>query len=589
MKPNPPLSVSRWCHENVRLVQGLTPRLDIDLAPHMREPMDAAGDNSIRKLHWMWPPGSGKTTAIEGVIQWRVVVAPSNILLVGQKDETAELWAETRLHPSFAKSEAMRPFMPQNRHKNRKSTVVFPHGIYLDICGPSMANLQEKSMPWVMLEEAWRMSETPGRMKEAEARTHDKWNSKVFYIGQGGASHRDDAGEDEDTKTDLFREWEKCDQREFHFECECCKTVQRYIWGQLKWDKAKREDESVDWDATAETVRYECVNPECSTVWRDNSLDRRKMASSLVSQGRSAYIPTNPRAIKGHVGFHCNVLAIWRIPWVKSVMEFEEAEEAKFRGDLSLLQIFVTKRLAEFWRPSAHEAPTELISGGYLVKDYEDGRLIDNEADRAMAVDVQQNSMWFAIRACDSEGNSKQLKCGNVHTFEELEQLRAQYNIQAKCVLVDAQYRRDFVYQKCSEFRWTAFHGSFQDSYPYPTASGIIKTPYSRPQKGQAGNGKRVAFFFLCVNQIKDVLADLRAGRLSTWQFPDDTHPDYKKHMNAERKIMATVGKENRQQFIWQRIGKRDNHLLDCEMALTGFMMMRGHIQVRKKEREEAA
>lgn len=548
----------------------------------MREPMDAAGDNSIRKLHWMWPPGAGKTTGIEGIIQWRVVNAPSNILLVGQKDETAALWAETRLHPSFKKSTAMRPFMPENRHQNRKTTVVFPHGIYLDICGPSMSNLQEKSMPWVLLEEAWRLSETPGRMKEAEARTHDKWNSKVFYIGQAGDSHRMDAGEDEDSETDLYREWQKTDQREFHFQCHECEVVQPYVWNQLKWEKVKLENGKIDWEKTGESIHYECSNPDCKHQFADTSPIRRKMASSLVSQGRAAYLPTNPNPVKGHVGFHCNVLSIWRIPWLKAVMEWEEAQEMKLRGDLSLLQIFVQKRLAEFWKPSAYEQPGELISGGYLVADYEDGKLIDNEADRAMAIDVQQNSLWYSIRACTSEGDSKQLRCDQVHTFEEAEELRKQYKIRPACVLVDAQYRTDFVYQKCAEFGWTAYHGTQQDNYPIQTANGVIKAPYSRIQTGQAGNGKTVSFVMLCVNPLKDTLAEMRAGRMGLWQFADDCHPDFKQHMNAERKVTVIGGRDNRQIQLWQRIGKRDNHLLDTEMALTGFMMMRGHVQVRE-------
>ena len=558
-------------------MQGLAPNLDIDLAPHMREALDAAGDNAIRKLHYMWPPGSGKTTAIEGMIQWRIVVSPSNVLLVGQKDETAGLWAETRLHPSFKKSDVMRPFMPENRHQNRKTTVVFPHGIYLDICGPSMTNLQEKSMPWVILEEAWQLSDNyPGRMKEAEARTHDKWNSKVFYIGQGGNSHAEGAADDNDSETDLYREWKKTDQREFHFECASCSTIQKYFWNQLKWEKQTLPDGSIDWDKTAETIYYQCSNQDCKAEYKDTSVQRRKLAKT----GR--YIATNQHSVKGHVGFHCNVLAIWRIPWLKAVMEWEEAQDAKARGDLSLLQIFVKKRLAEFWKPSQFDPPAELISGGYKIEDYADGKLIDNEADRCMCMDVQQNSLWFTIRACDSEGNSKQLNCGQLLTFEEAEEMRQRYQVRDRCVLVDAQYRRDYVYQQCSKFGWTAYHGVQQDSFPIPTAGGIVKAPYSRIQSGQSGGGLKMSFLNLCVNPIKDVLADLRAGRLGRWEFPDDVCPDFKQHMNAERKVSIVAGRDNRQVQIWQRIGKKDNHLLDTEMAATGFMMMRGHVKARE-------
>jgi phage terminase large subunit GpA-like protein len=91
-----------------------------------------------------------------------------------------------------------------------------------------------------------------------------------------------------------------------------------------------------------------------------------------------------------------------------------------------------------------------------------------------------------------------------------------------------------------------------------------------------------MSFLNLCVNPIKDVLADLRAGRLGRWEFPDDVCPDFKQHMNAERKVSIVAGRDNRQVQIWQRIGKKDNHLLDTEMAATGFMMMRGHVKARE-------
>ena len=91
-----------------------------------------------------------------------------------------------------------------------------------------------------------------------------------------------------------------------------------------------------------------------------------------------------------------------------------------------------------------------------------------------------------------------------------------------------------------------------------------------------------MSFVNFCVNPIKDVLADLRAGRLGRWEHPDNVIPDYKQHMNAERKVTVTTGRDNRQVQLWQRIGKKDNHLLDTEMACTAFMMMRGHIKARE-------
>jgi hypothetical protein len=542
----------------------------------MREPLDACGDNSIKELGWLWPPGAGKTTAIEGAVQWRIVCAPSNILLVGQKDDSAELWAETRLHPSFKKSEAMRPFMPENRHQNRKSTIIFPHGIYMDICGPSMSNAQEKSMPWVIIDEAWRMDSLPGRIKEFEARTHDKWNAKVFYVGQAGETHNNP--DDDDSQCELYERWRRSTQRTFHFECPSCQCSQPYKWDQLKYDKVENDLSEIEWDETAKTIRYLCVNPDCEEEWRDTVANRRMLANTLV--GREQYRVMNHHGRKGCEFYHCNVLAIWRIPWLKAVMEFEDAMDALKRGDKSLLRVFIQKRLAEFWKPDAHEEKHELAPGGYTIADYEDGRLIDNESGRGMFVDVQQKSTWFVLFAFTNEGVIKLLNCGELLTFEEIDRMREKYKIRPACVLLDSQYRKEYVFQQCAKYGWTAFKGSSQDSFPIHTPTGSIKAPYSTVQPVFTGSGKKTNFIYFCVNPLKDAFAEIRAGRMGALEIPDDCDPRYQKHVNAEVKRVVAFGQEKKQKEIWVRIGKRDNHMLDCSMAAVGFAAVKGWIKL---------
>lgn len=550
----------------------------------MIEPLDSVSDNSIKELHFLWPPGSGKTTAIEGAIQWRVVCAPSNILLVGQKDDSAELWAETRLHPSFKKSEAMRPFMPENRHQNRKSTVIFPHGIYLDICGPSMSNLQEKSMPWVILEEAWRMDDKPGRIKEAQARTHDKWNAKLFLIGQAGETHQNP--EDDDSMCELYRKWLDSDQRTMNFECPCCKTAQPYIWAQLKFDKIEHETGGVDWQSTEKTIRYECINPECDHVFHDTTKERRAMASSLI--GRQQYRPLNPTPKRGCVGFHCNCLAIWRIPWLKFVMEWDEAMDALSRGDKSLLKVFTQKRLCEFWKPDAHEEKHELQQGGYKIADYENGELVDEEAGRCIIADVQQASLWFGVGAWTSSGRCSVLNVGEILSFDDLETIRVKYKVRPQCVLVDSQYRRDFVFQQCSKYGWTAFRGIERDDFfPIHLPNGtIVKAPYSKVTPVVASGGKKANLISFMVNPLKDTLAELRAGRNGELVAPDDISADFIKHLNAEVRRRVPVGIKKTIKEIWIRIAKRPNHLLDVMMGMVGFAMVKGWISLPETKPE---
>jgi hypothetical protein len=531
----------------------------------MRKAMDAVADNSIREIHYLWSPGGGKTTAIEGIIQWRMVNAASNILVVGQKDDTSERWMETRLLPSVKKNPALKHLVPpekgMDRHRMRKSTVIFNHGYYLEASGNAESNLQEKSMPLVILDEAWKTSEFPGRIQQAKQRTHDKWNAKVIFAGQAGQTHSD--ADKDDSLTDLYREWKKTDQRTFGWTCAACGTLQPYKWQSLKWEKVENEIGETDWMKTGENVRMECVNPECNTCYHDTVSNRRKLAES------GDYIVTNPNADPRYVGFHASSLCYWRKPWVELVQQFDEAMDAKMRGDTSLLQVFVQQRLAEFWTPQAYEPQAELGIGGYRIGDYENGELIDGEEARAILVDVQLNDLWFTIAAYSMD-RMRVLYCGQALSFDEIEKLREKYKVMRQRVLVDSKFRTNYVFEQCAMYGWTAYRGVFRDYYRI----GDMRVPYSELVPVQSGSGKRTQVINFCVNPIKDALAEMRAGRLGCIEIADDIDPRYREHLNAERKQKVLAGREKRETEMWVRIGKRPNHMLDNTMGHVGLMMV---------------
>lgn len=546
--------------------------------PHMREPLDRVADHTVKELHWLWSPGGGKTTGIEGSIQWKMANRPSNTLLVGQKDDTAERWMETRFLPSMKKNPALRELVPPqsgtDRHRIRKTTVIFNHGFYLEAGGSAESNLQEKSMPYVILEEAWKLSEHPGRIQQAKQRTHDKWDALIHYIGQAGETHVDP--DNDDTLADLYREWLKTDQRTFCWECPCCGTRQPFKWDQLKWDKVEIEGYGVDWTKTSRTVRMQCAGPDCEAEFHDTTSNRRMLAES------GKYVVQNKNAEAGYAGYHANALCYWRIPWLKLVQQWDEAMEAKAKGDLSLLQVFTQQRLAEFWTPGKFEIQHELVTGGYNVSDYESGQLVDNERARAIGVDVQQNSLWFTVAAISGEGEIKVLNCGELLTFDELLKIQHKYQVKPSCVLIDSRYRRDYVFGQCADHGWTAYRGVPQESFSVNIAGTMTRAPFSALVPVQSGGGKKAFAINFCVNPIKDVIADIRAGRVGELQVPNDIDPRFEQHLNAEVKRRMTVGRENREQDIWVRIGHRDNHMLDNLMAIVGFSMVKRLIRIKE-------
>lgn len=543
----------------------------------MRLPLDMIGTHGVKEMHWLWSPGGGKTTGIEGAIQWKFANNPSNTLVVGQKDDTGDRWMETRLIPSIRKNPALRDLMPpqkgEDRHRLRKSTIIFNNGFYLEVVGSAESNLQEKSMPLVIMDEAWKLSEHPGRIQQAKQRTHDKWNALILYAGQAGDTHYDP--DKDDALADLYREWKKTDQRVFSWCCPSCDTLQPFKWDQLKWDKVEVEGYGINWPDTEKTVRMACCNTECDAEFYDNVKTRRELSET----GR--YVPTNPHAQSGFIGFQANALCYWRVPWVKLVQQFEEAMEAKYRGDTSLLRLFIIQRLCEFWAPVHYEMTHDLEHGGYKIADFENGELIDGEDLRGMAVDVQQNDLWFTIAAMGAGGRIQVLYCGQALGFDDIEKLRIQYKIPAARVLIDCRYRRDYVFQMCARHGWTAYRGVFKDDFSVRSKNGIIKAPYSEVVPVQSGGGARATVINLCVNPIKDVVAEIRAGRMGSLCVPDDIDPRFKDHLNAEVKRKVTAGRDNREQEMWVRIGKRANHMLDNVMAIVGLGMVKGLIRTR--------
>jgi len=437
-------------------------------------------------------------------------------------------------------------------------------------------------MPLVIIDEAWRMDDKPGRMKEAEARMHDRWNAKMMLVGQAGQTHI--KPDEDDALCELYQHWLNSTQRTFHFECPSCLCHQPYKWAQIHYDKTFNAEGAIDWKITGKTVRYKCVNPECEAEFSDDSHTRRTLANTLI--GREQYRAQNPNPREGIEFYHCNVLPLWRIPWVKSVMQFEDALEAMKRGDKSLMKAFVQKRLCEFWTPSAHEQKHELTPGGYEVGFYEDGHFMDGELGRGIQSDVQQVGVWFTVFAYTPDGMAL-LACGEALSIDDLEPIRQKYKVTPRAVLIDSQYRPSYVFGKCAELGYTAFKGVPRDEFTVHLENGeSIKAPYSKVETVFTGSGKRTNYINFCVNPLKDAIDEMRSGRMGQLMTPNNVDPRYRKHLDAEAKRTIVFGTEKKMKEVWVHLSKRPNHLLDCTMAATGYGAVKGWIKVRMKSDE---
>lgn len=554
MRPPSRLPVTEWCERNVVLPHSnKSPRWDIAGSPWLREPMLAAADNRNREIVLVAPTGSGKTTFFEGLIPYAICEAPGNVLYITQTDAEAADWAETRLLPSLKLCRSLDGLWPKDRHKTRKTEIIFPH-MALFCGGAGIANLQEKSVRWVMLDEAWTYK--TGRIQMARRRTHDGWNARVCVLSQGGIQGGD-----------LHTAWEQTDMAEYRFPCPGCGAVKPWRFSELKWEDARTENGKRDWNAIAASVRLEC---ECGHVVPDRSEQRRALSSSGV------YVAMNGNCIPRHRGYTYNAMAVWWASWFDLVAEFLKACEEKERANLEPLKLFHMQRMADFWRDEQIESRATLVGSGYSKGQYVHGERIDNEVRRFLTIDKQRDHFWGVVRAWRGDGSSRLCYEGKILTWETIETIRMQYQVEPQFVFVDARFDTGSVYDNCGTRNWTALHGSGEPGFVWRQNNRKVTRSYSQVSEAQAPNGKRARYVIWSNERIKDALILLRIGRGMSWEIPDDVSDDYIRQIDAEQKIPTTNAKTGETRDIWVRIRKRDNHLWDCEcMQVAVAMMMR--------------
>lgn len=532
-----------WMERNITLPHSArATRFDRHVAPWLNDIIQAFASGQFRQIGIRAPVGGGKTTLLELLVPYVVAEDPGGMILVGQSDDMAKDFAETRLLPILQSCEKTARLFPSDRHQKRKTSILFPH-MPLFIAGANLSSLQEKSMRYVWMDELWRWR--PGMIGEAQRRTHDRWNSVTIGVSQGW---------DEGHEADAF--FDAGEQMQWGTACAGCGEWHRLRWENLRWDTVFRDSEP-DWEATGNTVRYEC--PKCRHQTPDTTNGRREMAN----RGRWEKAPSN--ALAGCRSYHYSALAVYWVPWRDLVTEFLKADILSKAGDLSALRQFRQKRLAEVWKEEANQAPVDLQGADYSKADYADGQKIENEVHRFLTIDKQSDCYWAAVRAWRADGSSRLIFEGRVMTLETLRHLQEHLHVPDVGTFMDSGYQGPAeVYDDCSRYGWNALKGSGMESFWVGPAARRYKRPWMDPSLVRGTRGGFCKLIVWSNEAIKDHLVQLRAKGAPVWEHPKDVSQDWKAHMVAEVK-RDVVDKQTRQLKPRYITVSRENHLWDCE------------------------
>ena len=563
----------RWCEDHIRSIpySPLPGPFRSENSPWIREVMEAIVDPKIRLVSIIAAVQSSKTTSPELTLCYIIANLPGPCLWLDQTDEDAKDESESRLQKLFESCEPVKKLFPKNKNKQRNCTIHFSNGMTLWLLGAyNKTNLQRRSIRWLFGDETWRWP--VGHMAEAEARTTAfGWLGKCVFMSQGGEEN-----------DDTHRKFETTDMREWHYKCPKCGKYIPYKWENVEWDDdCKDENGEYDFSKINHSTALKC--PECGEYFEDSDRMRR----ILNKDGK--FIALNPNASKENVGFHWNALA--SMSWGKLAELYLRAKIAARKGDSSLLQQFYQKRLALAWREFAEDYRLEIASGSYNSGDVWDeeagfnklGEIIappfaENEVIaplRIMSVDVQMNCFYLVVRAWSISGSSRLLWHEKVLTWEDIEEIQKRFRILDNLVFVDAGYNSFEVYKHCGERNWIALMGDNRANFFHRLPNGKTVLRFYSPVKYIfISRYVKCRMHFWSNLNVKDTLARIRRNQNpadgATWEVPTDISEDYLKQMESEHRI------KKGNSWIWEQIGNRSNHYLDCEaMNCAGALMLK--------------
>jgi len=546
------LHPAEWCAKNVKLTYGSSraPTFSPDLTPWVRDPMAEIFDNANKEIVIKAPVGSGKSTMIEALLSYVVAEDPGPTLVTGQTDSDIADWSESRMWKVLKGSPATSGLFPTEKGKVRKMECMFPH-MDLWLTGANMSGLQSKSIRWLIGDEVWMWKR--GMVEEFRGRMHRRWNGRRILMGQAGI---------EDDDFDLA--WQQCEQREWCWVCPDCGSVQSWQFSRLKFPK----------DGTNSERALQCVMTcaDCDSELADTTANRRTLCDSSV------YQVTKEAETPGHVGFHYDALTLWDSPWSDQVLQFLNAMDSLKKGDTTPLRQVTQKQRAESWKEDLSISRPSIPIYEGTVEEYGDGKKINDEVMRCATVDVQRDHYWLMVRAWRADGSSVGLWYGRVNTDETIAKIVSRYGVEPNLVFIDTGYDSGRVYDMIVEYGWWGIRGDKADSFTWPATKqrGKSERLYSRRKLATAPSRNGMArYFFVAVDGVKNIVANLRGGNGARWEVLEDLHGSHAAQLDSEEREEFINSRDKQTSMRWVK-KKKDNHSWDCEVYQVAVALMRG-------------
>lgn len=564
------LTVSQWA-EKYRVLDdssNISGKWSNDITPYLAGIMDAFNDPYIREIYFCKASQIGGTEALINILCYLIMEAPAPTMIVYPSDDLAKDISNDKLKPAFRLIPEIRRLFHENSSKELRlkfKTML----LYLRGAG-SPAKLASKAIKYLFFDEIDKMGgaskkeASPFNLAMERVKTY-KNQSKVYACSTPTL------------RTNyIWNLHDNADEvRHYFVPCPHCGTMIELKFKQVIFveDKEKRLS---PYDR-AKTAVYVCQ--ECGCEISDG--DKPKM----LRDGK--WIAVKKRGV-GHpksTGFWINSLYSVFVTWADAAEEYLKSYE-----DPELLQNFVNSWLAEPWEDTKLKTTEDLV----MERQTELSELVVPEWTKLLTagVDVQENSLYYTIRAFGDFTTSQNIAHGQVLSFFDIEQMMNREfemedgrKIVVNLALIDSGYQPDATYDFCVD--------NSDWALPVKGSSNPMRDRY-KISKVDKVNSKAYGMQLVLVDgdQYKDSIA-ARMGRdngSGSWMVYQGCDEEYAKQVTSEHKVTVRTNNGSSRTTWVPKHSHAANHYLDCEvyaMAAAEILGVRSlHLQ---RENEELA
>lgn len=537
------LTVSQWS-EKYRILDessSLPGKWSNDVTPYLVGIMDCFNDPYIHNINFVKPSQVGGTEALINMLGWIVTQNPSPAMMVYPSDDLAKDISNDKLKPAFQKSKDIRDRFYQNSSKELKLKF---KGMTLYLRGAaSPSKLASKAIRYLFFDEidkiggASKKEASPYNLALERTKTF-KYTRKIYTCSTPTL------------KTNYVWSLHEAADEVKHYVMPCphCGEYIEFKWKQVIFDK----DKSLSVIDRAKTAKYFCQ--ECACEIENNQ------KPAMLRAGRWETVTKRNIGKPESVSFWINSLYSIFVNWEDAAKEFLDSQD-----DPEKLQNFVNSWLGEPWEDTKLKTSESLV----LERQTDCEQYVIPEWAELLTggVDVQENCLYWTIRAWGKYITSQNIAHGQAFTLNEIETVmnlpfksRDGTDYIVNLVLLDSGYNSDDIYDFCAN--------NSDWALPCKGTSNPMLSNYKLSNINKAtSRAHGMNLIIVDGGKYKDMIASrlLKEKGNGRWLVYKGCDEEYAKQVTSEHKVNEKSG--NRTIQVWkQKTSHADNHYLDCEV-----------------------